>query len=170
MSRRRRRATWRAVGGLVLAILVVAAVSRWLAALLVLALIGAAWLYLRGWRTERRHMTALYARPTVLYRHYMYDPHWRDGRRPVYYGISNRYDLRCEQHAAGSWWWPLVVPVWSTCQTWPDRAQAEAAERQAIAADCPIGNQEHNPRYWAQEPERRALRAQAARQTYQITG
>jgi hypothetical protein len=100
-------------------------------------------------------------RPTVLYRHYT------AGGRPLYYGISSHYGLRCAQHAEGSWWWPLVDPARSTCQTWPNRQAAERAERTAIHADCPIGNQEHNPRYWTQEPERRELRAAAARAAYE---
>ena len=77
---------------------------------------------------------------------------------PLYYGISNRYDLRCAQHAEGSWWWPLIDPARSTCQTWPNRLAAERAEAAAIAADSPPGNTQHNGRWRAQYGRRVALR------------
>jgi hypothetical protein len=103
--------------------------------------------------------------PTVLYRHYF--AAWVLAMFPglspqVYYGITSNYALRCAQHAESSAWWSLIDPQLSTCQTWPNRAAAERAERAAIRRDCPIGNQAHNPRYWAQEPERRRLWALAA--------
>lgn len=113
------------------------------------------------WRRRRdaAELTAV-GNPTVLYRHYLLnrpDIHWLLDGSPIYYGISNRYDLRCAQHADDSWWWPLIDPARSTCQTWPNRLAAERAEAAAIAADCPPGNTQHNGQWRAQYSRRLAL-------------
>jgi hypothetical protein len=146
--RRRRRVGW---GRRVLAVLAVAGAVNWawrshpvaLTICLALAALApvAVWWGRRAWlRREGQR--------TVLYRHYM------QAGRPIYYGITSRYDLRCGQHAEGSWWWPLVDPALSTCQEFPNRRAAELAEARAIAADCPPGNTQYN-RQWKQQLELR---------------
>lgn len=95
---------------------------------------------------------------TDLYNHFL--KYVRPGA-PLYYGISNDYALRCQQHAEDSWWWPLVDWELSTKQTFPNRALALAAEAAAIRRDCPIGNTAHNWRYAAQTTEREQLQALA---------
>lgn len=102
-----------------------------------------AWLMRSGQRTD-------------LYKHYMADG------TPLYYGISNHYAARCNQHADGSWWWFYVDPARSTRQTWPNRAAALHAERAAITRDCPIGNTEHNRLWRQQQPVRVLMQDQAA--------
>ena len=101
---------------------------------------------------------------TWLYRHY-----FTIGEQ-LYYGISNDYNVRCGQHAETSWWWCYVDPSRSTVQgPFPNRLAASRAETAAICADCPIGNERHNPRYAEQQPRRLALQAEAARLTYERT-
>jgi hypothetical protein len=78
--------------------------------------------------------------PTVLYRHY------DSAGALLYVGISNDYVRRCEQHAADKPWWPLVDHTRSTCQTYPTRALAEAAEVRAIRTESPKFNIAHNGR------------------------
>jgi hypothetical protein len=109
----------------------------------VLAVLGA----VAAWWARRRWL-AREGEKTWLYRHYL------QPGRPIYYGITTNYGLRCGQHAEGSWWWPLVDPRLSTCQQFPNRSAAEAAERAAIAADCPPGNTQHNWQ-WRQQLELR---------------
>lgn len=78
--------------------------------------------------------------PTVLYRHY------NSVGALLYVGISNDYVRRCEQHAADKPWWPLVDHARSTCQKYPTRALAEAAEVRAIRMESPKFNIAHNGR------------------------
>lgn len=95
--------------------------------------------------------------PTDLYTHY-----FADGEI-LYVGISNRYDLRCGQHADDKWWWFYVDPARSTTQTWPNRQAALRAEEKAIRAACPIGNYQHNWQWQRQQPRRLELAARARR-------
>jgi hypothetical protein len=162
MGRRRRRATrverrlWAAAAGVF---------GVWWAwqthpAAVVVTLAVAGPVAVLGWRARLAwRMRA--GQATDLYRHYFAD--WVPASQPqVYYGITGRYGLRCAQHAESSWWYTLIDPAKSTCQTWPNRAAAEAAEAAAIRADCPIGNERGNLRYLEQQAERRQLQALAA--------
>ena len=101
---------------------------------------------------------------TWLYRHF-----FATGEQ-LYYGISNDYNVRCSQHAETSWWWCYVDPSRSTVQgPFPNRLAASRAETAAIRADCPIGNERHNPRFAEQQPRRLQLQAEAARFAYERT-
>lgn len=77
-------------------------------------------------------------KPTGLYRHY---GHASDGT-PVllYVGISNRPDIREDQHEADKPWWPWVDLELSELETYPKRSLAETAELEAIAAERPVFN------------------------------
>jgi len=128
----------------------------WTVAGAVLAVAVGAWLARRRWAVLHR------PEPTWLYQHF-----FADGEQ-LYYGISNDYPARCSQHAAGSWWWCYVDPSRSTVQgPFPTRLAALRAETAAIRADCPIGNERHNPMFWAQQPRRLQLQAEAARLAYE---
>jgi hypothetical protein len=70
--------------------------------------------------------------PTVLYR--LYD----DTGGLLYVGVSGRWFTRMGEHAASKSWWEDVSMV--RRQTWPSRAEALAAEAQAIRAERPRYN------------------------------
>lgn len=107
--------------------------------------------------------------PTVLYQHWFahqhvaafiaagYEPSWFG-----YSGISNSYPLRCAQHAESSWWWVLIDPALSRGSEFTTREAALAAEAQAIAAYCGIGNEQGNPLFAEQADVRAWLQAYAA--------
>ena len=109
-----------------------------------------------AWKTGSRRWLMRRGEPTDLYTHY-----FASGEH-LYIGISNRYDLRCGQHADDKWWWLYVDPSQSTTQTWPNRAAALRAEEAQIRRHSPIGNRQHNRRYEQQQPRRAALAARAA--------
>ena len=69
---------------------------------------------------------------TALYR--LYD----DVGALLYVGISNRWITRVGRHAVTKDWWREVATV--TRQTWPSRAEALAAEAEAIRAERPRYN------------------------------
>jgi hypothetical protein len=124
-----------------------------------------------GWR-ERRLMAA--GERTVLYQHWfradLVAPFIAAGWPPEtfgYSGITNRYDLRCAQHAESSWWWSLIDPSRSTTQVWPNRRAALRAEARAIRTYRGVGNQSGNPDFIAQANLRRELRALALRIQYE---
>lgn len=142
------------------------------AALTTFAVLTWAWQLYPGWTlavllTAAAGMVAfrLRRRPTScaeqvwLYRHYAIPvPTLTQAGEPIYYGITNCYNARCEQHANSSWWWPYVDQRLLTITgPYPDRDAALAAEAAAIRRDCPIGNTVHNRRYWQQAARRRRM-------------
>ena len=129
---------------------------------------AAAWVAVRLY--ARRHRTVLRAsdayadmRPCGLYQHFFFEPAGH-----VYVGITNNYQARLDQHRAESWWFGYadlnrsLWQVWTAADCPPGftpRDMAKAAETAAILAYTPIGNQDENPRYQAQEPYRDQLKA-----------
>jgi hypothetical protein len=77
----------------------------------------------------KRHTNS---RPTHLYRHF--DP---DGR-PLYVGISVSAYARLAEHRSGAHWFGSVATM--TVESFPTRAEAEAAEKEAIALENPAWN------------------------------
>jgi hypothetical protein len=129
------------------------------------------WRLLDGWR-ERRMLAP--GERTVLYQHWfradLVAPYVAAGWPAEtfgYSGISNAYRLRCAQHAESSWWYSLIDPARSTCQTWPNRRAALRAEARAIATYRGVGNQVGNPDWVAQSELRRELQALALRIKYE---
>lgn len=116
-------------------------------------------------RVGRPH---LLGRPTCVYHHWLDDryippmtPPWRRDEYQ-YIGISNRPDLRREQHAADSWWYPLADPARYEQRWYRNRLTALAVETRLIRRHAPIGNTKHNRRWRRQRAERARLRAVAS--------
>ena len=75
-------------------------------------------------------------RPTTLYR--LYD--WVDDL--LYVGISESAMTRFSQHLIGKEWWTDVALI--RLQHFETRAEAVAAETEAIRSECPRHNIRHN--------------------------
>ena len=69
---------------------------------------------------------------TALYRHY------DEAGVLLYVGIADKPAMRAEQHKGRSKWWRFVAAT--TTEWLQSRAAAEAAERDAIAAEAPVFN------------------------------
>lgn len=92
----------------------------------------------------------LAAERTALYR--LYD----DGERLLYIGITTKPTYRFSQHSQSQPWWFQVTR--HTLEWFDSRAEAEAAERDAIRAEVPRWNRQHMP---GEEPSDRFRQAVA---------
>jgi predicted GIY-YIG superfamily endonuclease len=83
------------------------------------------------------HATDRYDGPTMLYR--LFDTN----DQLLYIGVTCNPPSRWESHRSDKPWWPLVARKELT--TYPDRSAALTAEREAIVAERPLHNVQHNP-------------------------
>lgn len=68
----------------------------------------------------------------------------KPGAHPLYIGISNEPWRREKEHQEDKWWYPYACG-WDTDErVFATKAEALAAEKAAIKAECPIVNDVHN--------------------------
>ncbi len=105
-----------------------------------------------------RKWVRFWLRRTVVYKHRSAGWPGLPRATVVYVGISNRPDLRRGQHHASSWWHPLTAPELYTQEWHRTRVMAALVEKWTIRARCPVGNTQHNRRYWHQAATREHFR------------